>query len=96
LFPGVRPNATARMIVKRDIGVKSNKKGDASSSGGSTDGISSATDPVGQRLRDFFSAIEDEGIPDRFLDLLDKLDAAESASGESPGTSTGRGGKDGI
>lgn len=59
--------------------MKSNKSGNASAGSGSKNSISSENDPVGQRLRDFFSAIEDEGIPDRFLDLLDKLDAAENA-----------------
>ena len=70
-------------MVRRKIGVKSNRKGSATIGSGSKHNISSETDPVGQRLRDFFSAIEDEGIPDRFLDLLDKLDAAESAAAGS-------------
>ncbi len=75
--------------------MKSNKNGKASSGGVIKDGISSENDAVGQRLRDFFSAIEDEDIPDRFLDLLNKLDAAESASRQFADTSTGRGAKDG-
>ncbi len=29
------------------------------------------------KLREYYDAVEDEGIPDRFLDLLEKLDEAE-------------------
>ncbi len=32
---------------------------------------------IGNRLRSFYSAMQDEAIPDRFLDLLEKLDHAE-------------------
>jgi hypothetical protein len=28
-------------------------------------------------LRDFYDAVQEEAIPDRFLDLLEKLDQAE-------------------
>ncbi|MGY5775905.1 NepR family anti-sigma factor [Rhizobium sp. LEGMi135b] len=33
---------------------------------------------IGNRLRSFYAAAQDEAIPDRFLDLLEKLDQAES------------------
>ncbi|NTJ61563.1 hypothetical protein G6M50_01110 [Agrobacterium rhizogenes] len=33
---------------------------------------------IGNRLRSFYAAVQDEVIPDRFLDLLEKLDQAES------------------
>jgi hypothetical protein len=32
---------------------------------------------IGNRLRSFYAAMQDEAIPDRFLDLLEKLDHAE-------------------
>ncbi|MBM7049997.1 MULTISPECIES: NepR family anti-sigma factor [Rhizobium] len=32
---------------------------------------------IGNRLRSFYAAMQDEVIPDRFLDLLEKLDQAE-------------------
>ncbi|KQV83878.1 NepR family anti-sigma factor [Rhizobium sp. Root1220] len=32
---------------------------------------------IGVRLRSLYSAVQDEAIPDRFLDLLEKLDQAE-------------------
>jgi Anti-sigma factor NepR len=54
--------------------------------------VSAKDDPVGNRLRDLFSAIESEGIPGRFLDLLEKLDTAERD--QDPTKNTG-GGKDG-
>ena len=40
-------------------------------------------DAIGRRLREMFSAIEDQAIPEKFLDLLEKLDAAERAA-EAP------------
>ncbi|MEF0942475.1 NepR family anti-sigma factor [Rhizobium sp. BR 362] len=32
---------------------------------------------IGNRLRSFYAAVQDEAIPDRLLDLLEKLDQAE-------------------
>lgn len=32
---------------------------------------------VGNKLRALYTSIQDEAIPDKFLDLLEKLDAAE-------------------
>ena len=32
---------------------------------------------IGVRLRSFYAAVQDEAIPDRLLDLLEKLDQAE-------------------
>lgn len=32
---------------------------------------------IGVQLRALYGSVQDEGIPDRFLDLLEKLDAAE-------------------
>jgi hypothetical protein len=47
-------------------------------SGGSTDlGSSSA---IGKRLKAYYDDVASEPVPDRFLSLLDALDAAESAS----------------
>jgi Anti-sigma factor NepR len=40
------------------------------------DGLGPTTD-IGVRLRALYGAVQDEGIPDKFLDLLEKLDAAE-------------------
>ncbi len=47
-------------------------------SGGATDlGSSSA---IGKRLKAYYDDVASEPIPDRFLSLLDALDAVESAS----------------
>lgn len=35
---------------------------------------------VGLKLKALYSSIQDESIPDRFLDLLEKLDQAEQES----------------
>lgn len=32
---------------------------------------------ISRKLRELYSAVQDEGIPDRFLDLLERLDEAE-------------------
>jgi Anti-sigma factor NepR len=37
------------------------------------------SDHISRMLRSMYGSIESEGIPDRFLDLLEKLDAAEKA-----------------
>ncbi|HLP67435.1 NepR family anti-sigma factor [Ciceribacter ferrooxidans] len=35
------------------------------------------------RLRQFYQSVQDEGIPDKFLELLERLDAAEkNAAGQ--------------
>jgi len=48
---------------------------------GSTDlGSSSA---IGKRLKAYYDDVASEPVPDRFLSLLDALDAAESASKSS-------------
>jgi hypothetical protein len=40
------------------------------------DGLGPNTD-IGARLRALYGSVQDEGIPDRLLDLLEKLDSAE-------------------
>jgi hypothetical protein len=35
------------------------------------------TNQIGVKLRSLYAAVQDEAIPDRFLDLLEKLDEAE-------------------
>ncbi|WP_142522798.1 NepR family anti-sigma factor [Pseudorhizobium endolithicum] len=32
---------------------------------------------ISRKLREFYDAVQEEGIPDRFLDLLEKLEDAE-------------------
>lgn len=41
-------------------------------------------DHIMRRLREFYQSVQDEGTPDRFLDLLDRLDEAERKASESP------------
>nr|WP_245510947.1 NepR family anti-sigma factor [Martelella mediterranea] len=40
----------------------------------------SPDEAISRRLKALYDAVEQEEIPDRFLDLLERLDAAESAS----------------
>ena len=42
------------------------------------DGLGPNTD-IGARLRALYGAVQDEGVPDQLLDLLEKLDNAEQA-----------------
>ncbi|MFP1630297.1 NepR family anti-sigma factor [Zhengella sp. ZM62] len=36
-----------------------------------------AGDAVSRRLRDYYDSVREEAIPDRFLDLLERLDAVD-------------------
>ncbi|MCS6758079.1 MAG: hypothetical protein MO852_02460 [Candidatus Devosia euplotis] len=50
------------------------------------DGLGSNTD-IGARLQALYGAVQDEGVPDQLLDLLEKLDNAEqqtSTRGNTP------------
>ncbi len=42
------------------------------------DGLGPNSD-IGAKLRAFYGAVQDQPIPDRFLDLLEKLDRVEQA-----------------
>lgn len=38
-----------------------------------------AGDTISRRLREYYDAVKEETIPDRFLDLLERLDEADRA-----------------
>lgn len=42
------------------------------------DGLGPTSD-IGSRLRALYGAVQEEGVPDQLLDLLEKLDSAEQA-----------------
>lgn len=44
------------------------------------DGLGPTTN-IGSRLRALYGAIQDEGVPDQLLELLERLDDAELAQG---------------
>lgn len=46
---------------------------------GGGDGLGPNSD-IGAKLRAFYGAVQDQPIPDKFLDLLEKLDQVEQAS----------------
>ncbi len=46
--------------------------------GRADDGLGPNTD-IGNRLRALYGAVQEEGVPDQLLDLLEKLDGAEQA-----------------
>ncbi|MGE0585973.1 MAG: NepR family anti-sigma factor [Flavobacteriaceae bacterium] len=46
-------------------------------------------DAISRKLQALYSSLEQEEIPPRFLDLLEKLDEAEQASGASGSRSAG-------
>ncbi|MGN6548447.1 MAG: NepR family anti-sigma factor [Pararhizobium sp.] len=50
--------------------------------GGRGDGLD-ANSEIGSKLKAFYSSVQDEPIPDKFLELLEKLDALER-SGARP------------
>jgi hypothetical protein len=39
---------------------------------------------IPKKLKEYYDALQDEAIPDRFLDLLERLDQAERAAVSSP------------
>jgi hypothetical protein len=45
--------------------------------------ISGAYAEIPKRLREYYDSLQEESIPDRFLDLLEKLDLAEQAAKRS-------------
>lgn len=45
--------------------------------------LQKAQETITQKLREYYESVEDEGIPDRFLDLLEKLDEAEKKADET-------------
>lgn len=46
--------------------------------GRAEDGLGPNTD-IGNRLRALYGAVQDEGVPEQLLDLLEKLDGAEQS-----------------
>jgi hypothetical protein len=48
------------------------------------DGLGPNSD-IGAKLRAFYGSVQDQPIPDKFLDLLEKLDAVEHASRQKGG-----------
>lgn len=57
--------------------------------GRADDGLGPNTD-IGSRLRALYGSVQDEGVPENLLDLLEKLDSAEQAQ---KAKNTDRGGK---
>lgn len=57
--------------------------------GRADDGLGPTTD-IGSRLRALYGAVQDEGVPEQLLDLLERLDTAEKAQTQK---STGRDGE---
>ena len=47
---------------------------------GPDDDLLGSNSEIAIKLRQFYTAIQEEQIPDRFLDLLEKLDKAEQES----------------
>ena len=65
---------------------------ESSTAGGAIEdgGVEAAQLQISQQLRGLYQSVQDEGIPDRFLDLLQKLDEAEKAH-EAKKAETGKG-----
>ena len=47
------------------------------------DGLGPNSD-IGNKLRALYGAVQDEGLPDRLVELLDRLDEVERQTSESP------------
>lgn len=46
-----------------------------------------ANSDIGAKLRALYGAVQDEPIPDKFLDLLEQLDQAEQKTSHAPSRS---------
>ena len=54
--------------------------------GKNVDRLTGQKDPnriISQKLKALYSAVEQEGIPDKFMSLLEKLDEAEKAGSKA-------------
>lgn len=56
--------------------------------GRADDGLGPTSD-IGSRLRALYGAVQDEGVPERLLDLLEKLDSVEKARTEKQSAQDG-------
>jgi|GEM_PF-543200 len=65
-----------------------NGQGRRTTRGRDEDGLGTNSD-IGSKLRALYSAAEAEPIPDKFLDLLEKLDLAERATSDGPSSQGG-------
>lgn len=52
---------------------------DGGAAGGADASADFAHDGIASKLKEFYGVLEDEGIPDNLVKLLEKLDAAEKA-----------------
>jgi hypothetical protein len=56
--------------------------------GRAEDGLGPNSD-IGSRLRALYGAVQDEGIPEQLLDLLERLDSAEAAHKDASSSQDG-------
>lgn len=47
------------------------------------DSLRQAQETITQKLREYYDSVQEEAIPERFLDLLEQLDEAEKRAGVS-------------
>lgn len=69
-------NSTANSVMMKDKLVTQQRM--RTQAGRAEDGLGPNTD-IGNRLRALYGAVQDEGVPEQLLDLLEKLDSAEQA-----------------
>ncbi|MDB5587269.1 MAG: hypothetical protein JWP26_2239 [Devosia sp.] len=62
-------------MIKEDIVSQQRTRVQA---GRADDGLGPNTD-IGSRLRALYGSVQDEGVPEQLLDLLEKLDSAEQS-----------------
>jgi hypothetical protein len=67
--------STANSVMKDKLVTQQRMRTQA---GRAEDGLGPNTD-IGNRLRALYGAVQDEGVPEQLLDLLEKLDSAEQA-----------------
>ncbi|WP_274534263.1 NepR family anti-sigma factor [Rhizobium sp. Root482] len=53
--------------------------------GGRPRGLADPNNQIASKLKALYTSVEQEAIPDTFLDLLEKLDQVEQSSRKPPG-----------
>lgn len=66
----------AQICMKKEFSVTQQRS--RTLAGQADDGLGANSD-IGSRLRALYGAVQDEGVPEQLLDLLEKLDSAEQA-----------------
>ena len=67
-------------VIFKGLKMDDSKEKNGSDGFGPEDDLLGSNSEIAVKLRQFYTAIQEEEIPEKFLDLLEKLDKAEQGS----------------